>query len=53
MNRPDEPTKFVRIYATANKLRLFASTDVLAKVEELMVRLIQTYESPEVERACS
>jgi hypothetical protein len=47
MNRPNEPPKFVRIYAIANKLRLFASTDVLSKVEELMVQLIQTYESPE------
>jgi hypothetical protein len=47
MNRPDEPTKFVSIYALSCKLRLFASPEVLVKVEEVMMRLIQTYENPE------
>jgi hypothetical protein len=46
MNRPEEPTKFVRIYALSNKLRLFSSPDVLTKVEEVMMRLMQTYENP-------
>jgi hypothetical protein len=43
----DNTSKFVRFYALASKLRLFASADVLAKVEELMMRIIETYESPE------
>jgi len=46
MNRSEEPTKLVRIYALSNKLRLFSSTDVLTKVEDVMTRLLQTYENP-------
>jgi hypothetical protein len=47
MNHANEPTKFVHMYALSSKLRLFASTDVLVTVEEVMRHLIQTYENPE------
>src|SRR5579872_7161445 len=43
----DDASKFVHLYALASKLRLFASAEVLATVEELMVRIIETYESPQ------
>jgi hypothetical protein len=46
MNQAEEPTKFVRIYALSNKLRLFSSAEVLVKVEDVMKRLIQVYENP-------
>jgi hypothetical protein len=47
MNQPDDAKKFIGVYALASKLRLFASAEVLVKVEEVMMRLIQTYENPE------
>jgi hypothetical protein len=47
MNQPEDAKKFIGVYALASKLRLFASAEVLVKVEEVMMRLIQTYENPE------
>jgi hypothetical protein len=42
----DDPSKFVRLYALVGKLRLFASADVIAKAEEVMRRVIETYNLP-------
>jgi hypothetical protein len=47
MNQPEDAKKFIGVYALASKLRLFASAEVLVKVEEVMMRLMQTYENPE------
>jgi hypothetical protein len=47
MNQAEDAKKFIGVYALASKLRLFASAEVLVKVEEVMMRLIQTYENPE------
>jgi hypothetical protein len=47
MNQPEDAKKFIGVYALASKLRLFASAEVLVKVEEVMMGLIQTYENPE------
>jgi hypothetical protein len=44
VNRLDDTAKFVRFYALSSKPRLFASADVLSKVEELMQRIFETYE---------
>jgi hypothetical protein len=46
MNESGKPTKFVRIYALSNKLRLFSSAEVLAKAEDVVLWLIQSYENP-------
>jgi len=42
----DDPSKFVRLYALVGKLRLFASADVIVKAEEVMQRIIETYNLP-------
>lgn len=42
----DDPSKFVRLYALVGKLRLFASTNVVAKAEEIMRRIVETYHLP-------
>jgi len=41
-----DPSKFVQIYATVAKLRLFASTDVVAKSEEAMRDVVAVYYLP-------
>jgi hypothetical protein len=42
----DDPSKFVRLYAIVGRLRLFASTVVVAKAEEVMQRIVETYHLP-------
>jgi hypothetical protein len=43
----DDLSKLIPLYAQISKLRLFASDNVIAKAEEVMWRVIQTYERPE------
>src|SRR5258706_8452463 len=42
----DDPSKFVRLYALVGKLRLFASVNVISKAEEVMRRIVETYNLP-------
>jgi hypothetical protein len=42
----DDPSKIVRLYALVGKLRLFASANVISQAEEVMRRIIQTYDLP-------
>jgi hypothetical protein len=42
----DDPSKFVALYALVAKLRLFASTSVIANAEEVMRRILETYKLP-------
>ncbi len=42
----EDPSKFVRLYALVGKLRLFASANVISKAEEVMRRIIETYDLP-------
>jgi hypothetical protein len=41
-----DPSKFVQIYATIGKLRLFASVDVVSKAEKVMQDISQIYYLP-------
>ena len=43
----DDLSKLIPLYALISKLRLFASDNVISKAEEVMWRIIQTYEQPE------
>jgi len=52
-NAPEDAKKFVHIYALVSKLRLFASRDVLAQVDQLMSKIVQTFESPEKDFQCA
>jgi hypothetical protein len=45
----EDVSKFVRLYALVGKLRLFASAKVVAKAEEVMQRIIETYDLPNVD----
>ena len=42
----DDPAKLVRLYALVGKLRLFASAHVVSQAEEVMHRIIETYNLP-------
>ena len=42
----DDPSKFVRLYALVGRLRLFASSEVISKAEEVMQRIAETYHLP-------
>jgi hypothetical protein len=42
----DDPSKFVALYALVAKLRLFASASVIANAEEVMRRIVETYNLP-------
>jgi hypothetical protein len=42
----DDPSKFVALYALVAKLRLFASAGVIANAEQVMRRIIDTYNLP-------
>jgi len=42
----DDPSKFVRLYALIGRLRLFAPTEVIARAEEVMQRIIEIYDLP-------
>jgi hypothetical protein len=41
-----DPSKFVQIYATIGKLRLFASTDVVSKADQVMRDISEIYYLP-------
>jgi hypothetical protein len=42
----DDASKFVRIYAVISKLRLFAPADVILAADQVMTRIIETYQAP-------
>ena len=42
----DDPAKIVRLYALVGKLRLFASANVVSQAEEVMQRIVETYDLP-------
>lgn len=44
--RLDDPAKLVPMYATINKLRLFAAPNTIGAAEAVLERIIDTYESP-------
>ena len=45
----DDPSKFVRLYAWTAKLRLFASANVVSKAEEVMRRILEIYDRPNID----
>ena len=45
-NGPEDAPKFVHVYALITKMRLFASREVLSQVEGIMLKIVQTYDSP-------
>ena len=45
----DDPSKFVRLYALTAKLRLFASANVVSKAEEVMRRILEIYDRPNID----
>lgn len=45
----DDAAKFVQFYALTNKLRLFAPVEVLAAMDEVADRLLETYRSPNLD----
>lgn len=42
----DEPTKLVPLYATINKLRLFATPDTIRTAEAVLEEIVDTYHAP-------
>jgi hypothetical protein len=42
----DEPTKLVPLYATINKLRLFATPDTIRAAEAVLEEIVETYHAP-------
>jgi len=46
MNQPEDAKKFIGLYALASKLRLFASPEVLAKAEQVIMQIIEIYGDP-------
>jgi hypothetical protein len=42
----DDPSKFVRLYALVGRLRLFAPGNVIAKAEQVMQHIVETYRLP-------
>jgi hypothetical protein len=42
----DDPAKIVRLYALVGKLRLFSPTNVISTAEEVMQRIVETYNLP-------
>jgi hypothetical protein len=42
----EEPSRMVPLYAIMGKLRLFASANIVAGAEEVMVRIIEIYDLP-------
>jgi len=44
--RLEDAPKLVRLYALTNKLRLFAPADVVSMADDVMRRIIATYERP-------
>lgn len=45
----DDVSKFVRLYALSNKLRLFAPADVLAQMDDVTSHILKTYRSPNLD----
>jgi hypothetical protein len=45
----DDVSKFVRLYALSNKLRLFAPADVLAQIDDVTSRILEIYRSPNLD----
>jgi hypothetical protein len=45
----DDPSKFVRLYALTAKLRLLASANVVSKAEEVMRRILEIYDRPNID----
>jgi hypothetical protein len=41
-----DPSKFVQIYATIAKLRLFASPDIVSKADKVMIDILEVYRLP-------
>ena len=44
--RLDDPAKLVPMYATINKLRLFATPGTIGAAEAVLECIVETYESP-------
>ena len=44
--RLDDPAKLVPVYATINKLRLFATQGTIEAARSVLERIVETYESP-------
>jgi hypothetical protein len=44
--RLDDPAKLVPMYATINKLRLFATPSTISAAEAVLERIVETYEAP-------
>jgi hypothetical protein len=42
----DDVSKFVHLYALVGKIRLVSSTEVIGKADDVMRRIIESYESP-------
>jgi hypothetical protein len=42
----EDPAKLVRLYGLVGKLRLFASANVVSQAEEVMHRIVKTYNLP-------
>jgi hypothetical protein len=42
----DDPSKFVALYALVAKLRLFAPAGVIANADQVMQRIVETYNLP-------
>lgn len=42
----DTPAKLIPMYATLSKLRLFATSSTIRTAEEVLERIIKTYQSP-------
>lgn len=47
-----DPSKFVQIYATSAKLRLFASADVVPESEDVMHDIVMVYYRPRESGIC-
>ena len=41
-----DPSKFVQIYATIGKLRLFAPADIVSEADKVMTNIIEVYRLP-------
>jgi hypothetical protein len=45
----DDPSKLVRLYALVGQLRLFAPANVVSRAEEVMHRIVETYNLPNLD----
>jgi hypothetical protein len=44
----DDVSKFVHIYSLISKLRLVSSTDVVVKADDVMRRIVESYQAPSI-----